>query len=82
MPRTDDPTVFVPNMRAEFKSANPEVFAKAQGDLDTTRRLGVIEMRAEAISDFRRPGPSSLSLGAGSTKVNLSSLVSTTLADF
>jgi hypothetical protein len=45
----DDPTLSVPNMRAEFRSANPEVFAKAQGDLDTTRRLGVVELRAEAI---------------------------------
>jgi hypothetical protein len=49
MPRTDDPTLSIPNMRAEFKSANPEVFAKAQGDLDTTRRLGAIETRTEAI---------------------------------
>ena len=49
MPRAeDDPTLSVPNMRAEFRTVNPDVFAKAQ-DLDTTRRLGAIEMRAEAI---------------------------------
>ena len=46
---SDDPTLFVPNASAEFKAANPDVFGKAQGDLDTTRRLGVIETRAEAI---------------------------------
>lgn len=49
MPRSDDPTLSVPQPTAEFRSANPEVFGKAQGDLDTTRRLGVIETRAETI---------------------------------
>ena len=49
MPRTDDPTLFVPNPTAEFRAANPDVFAKAQGDLETTRRLGTVETRTESI---------------------------------
>lgn len=50
MPRSsDDPTLYVPKASAAFRRANPDVFGKAQGDLDTTRRLGAIELRAEAI---------------------------------
>lgn len=49
MPRTDDPTISVPSPTASFRSANPEVFGRAQGDLDTVRRLGAVETRAEAI---------------------------------
>lgn len=49
MARSDDPTIAVPTPTRAFRSANPDVFAKAQGDLETTRRLGAIETRAEAI---------------------------------
>lgn len=49
MPRaSDDPTLSVPAIQANFRTANPEVFGKA-GDLETTRRLGVVESRAEAL---------------------------------
>ena len=49
MPRTDDPTLSVPNPSAAFRAANPEVFAKAQGDIETIQRLGAVETRAESI---------------------------------
>lgn len=50
MPQSrDDPTLSVPKANAEFRRANPNVFGKVQGDLDTTRRLGVVELRAESI---------------------------------
>ena len=51
MPRLDDPTIRVDRPRPNFRAANPEPFARAQGDLEATRQLGAIETRAAAIKD-------------------------------
>lgn len=51
MARLDDPTIRVDRPRPDFRAANPEAFARAQGDVEVTRRLGAIETRAAAIKD-------------------------------
>lgn len=54
MARLDDLTLRIDRPRPEFRRANPEAFATAQGDVDTIRRLGTIENRAtDAKERFR-----------------------------
>ena len=51
MPRLDAPTLQGDRPTPRFREANPAPFARAQGDVDATRRLAAIETRATAIKD-------------------------------